>query len=64
MKRAAPPNPGEQIADRILVVRGEKLLLDEDLATLYGGTTKRLNEQVRRNAKRFPRDFVFQLTNQ
>ena len=64
MKRAAPPVPDEHIADRIFVVRGEKLLLDEDLATLYGVTTKRLNEQVRRNVSRFPRDFAFRLTNQ
>lgn len=64
MKRAAPSIRGEQITDRILVVRGEKLLLDEDLATLYGVSTKRLNEQVRRNVRRFPRDFMFRLTNQ
>jgi len=54
----------EQIAGRIVFVGGEKVLLDEDLATLYGVTTKRLNEQVRRNPGRFPSDFVFQLGNQ
>ena len=42
-------------------MRGHKVLLDADLATLYGVTTKRLNEQVRRNRERFPEDFVFQL---
>jgi hypothetical protein len=53
--------PLERIASFILVVRGHKVLLDADLATLYGVTTKRLNEQVRRNRERFPEDFVFQL---
>lgn len=50
------------IEKRILFIRGCKVLLDSDLATLYGVTTKRLNEQVRRNFKRFPEDFMFQLT--
>jgi ORF6N domain len=45
-------------------VRGAKVLLDADLSELYGVTTKRLNEQVRRNTVRFPPDFVFQLTDQ
>jgi hypothetical protein len=53
-----------QIPRRIVVVRGVKVLLDQDLATLYGTTTGRLNEQVRRNLARFPTDFLFQLTNQ
>ncbi|MEO6654583.1 MAG: ORF6N domain-containing protein [Pyrinomonadaceae bacterium] len=44
------------------VVRGYKVMLDSELATLYGVTTKRLNEQVRRNIERFPEDFMFQLT--
>jgi ORF6N domain len=52
----------EQIAHDILVLRGQKVLLDSRLAALYGVTTKRLNEQVRRNAERFPEDFVFRLT--
>lgn len=43
-------------------MRGQKVMLDADIALLYGGTTKRLNEQVRRNRKRFPSDFMFQLT--
>lgn len=50
------------IARRILVIRGHKALIDADLASLYGVTTKRLNQQVNRNKKRFPPDFVFQLT--
>src|SRR3974390_2112788 len=47
---------------RILSIRGEKVVLDLDLAELYGVTTKRLNEQVKRNADRFPSDFAFFLT--
>jgi hypothetical protein len=54
----------ERIGSRILLVRGQKVLLDTDLATLYGVTTGRLNEQVKRNADRFPPDFMFRLTNQ
>jgi hypothetical protein len=53
--------PVERIESRILLVRGQKAILDADLASLYGVTTKRLNEQVRRNAERFPDDFMFQL---
>jgi len=53
--------PPERIENRILVVRGRKVLLDSDLAALYGVSTKRFNEQVRRNAARFPEDFVLQL---
>jgi hypothetical protein len=45
-------------------VRGHKVLVDADLAALYGVTTKRLNEQVKRNAERFPEDFMFRPTNQ
>ncbi len=52
----------EAIASRILVLRGQRTILDADLAALYGVTTKRLNEQVRRNAERFPADFLFRLT--
>jgi ORF6N domain len=47
---------------RILTIRGRKVVLDSDLAAVYGVTTKRLNEQFRRNRKRFPEDFAFQLT--
>src|ERR1700710_3080092 len=53
--------PVERVERRILMIRGEKVLLDADLADLYGATTKRLNEQVRRNRDRFPADFMFQL---
>ncbi|HEY7743319.1 MAG TPA: ORF6N domain-containing protein [Burkholderiales bacterium] len=56
--------PIEQIESRILLVRGRKVMLDADLAQLYGVSTKRFNEQVRRNNKSFPPDFMFQLTFQ
>jgi hypothetical protein len=49
------------IAQRILVLRGQRVLLDADLAALYGVTVRRLNEQVRRNRTRFPDDFIFYL---
>ena len=51
-----------RIESRILVVRGHKVIVDADLAVLYGVDTKRLNEQVKRNAERFPHDFMFQLS--
>ncbi len=52
---------GQRIESRILLIRGEKVILDFDLAALYDVTTKRLNQQVRRNVDRFPRDFMFRL---
>jgi hypothetical protein len=54
--------PIERIEHSILIIRGHKVMLDSDLAKLYGVTTKRLNEQVKRNSNRFPPDFMFQLT--
>lgn len=48
---------------KIFVIRGRKVMLDRDLAHLYGVPTKRLNEQVKRNIKRFPADFMYQLTD-
>jgi phage regulator Rha-like protein len=56
--------PAERIEKAILLIRGHKVMLDSDLATLYGVTTKRLNEQVRRNRARFPEDFMFELTKE
>lgn len=50
------------IERRIFLIRDQKVMIDMDLAELYGVSTKRLNEQVRRNQKRFPPDFMFQLT--
>lgn len=54
--------PAEKIESRILLVRGQKVMLDSDLAGLYQVSTKRLNEQVKRNRDRFPADFMFRLT--
>ncbi len=54
--------PVERIAGEIRLLRRQRVLLDADLAVLYGVSTKRLNEQVRRNLDRFPGDFMFQLT--
>jgi hypothetical protein len=52
----------EQITRNILVLRGQRVILDRDLGTIYGVTTGRLNEAVKRNAERFPTDFMFQIT--
>jgi hypothetical protein len=52
----------ELIASKIFEIRGKKVMLDRDLALLYGVSTKILNQAVRRNIKRFPEDFMFQLT--
>jgi hypothetical protein len=59
-----PPLALEAITGRILLLRGHRVMLDADLAALYGIPTGRLNEAVRRNLARFPVDFMFQLTNQ
>jgi len=56
--------PKKPIESLILTIRDHKVILDADLAELYGVPTKRLNEQVKRNADRFPEDFTFQLTPQ
>jgi hypothetical protein len=52
----------QKILNRIFVVRGQKVMLDEDLSEMYRVETKRLNEQVKRNLKRFPKDFMFPLS--
>ncbi len=54
--------PIERAERSILLIRNQKVMLDADLAELYGIETKRLNEQVKRNRERFPEDFMFQLT--
>ncbi len=54
--------PDEVLMDKILVIRNMKVMLDRDLAGLYGVETKRLKEQVRRNIERFPKDFMFELS--
>ena len=56
--------PTEVIVRKILLLRGEKVLLDRDLAELYGVETRALKQAVRRNRKRFPEDFMFELTKQ
>ena len=56
--------PRERIERAILLLRGQKVMLDTDLAALYGVTTSALNQSVRRHADRFPRDFMFQLTQE
>jgi len=56
--------PIEVIEKKILLIGGQKVMLDSDLAALYRVTTKRLNEQVRRNLKRFPADFMYQLSRE
>lgn len=53
--------PDEVIMGKIILIRGQKVMISNDLAELYGVTTKRLNEQVKRNTKRFPQHFMFQL---
>ena len=54
--------PADRIERAILLIRGEKVMLDSDLAAIYGVTTKALNQAVKRNVSRFPEDFMFQLT--
>lgn len=54
--------PIERIENRILIIREQKVMIDADLAELYGVPTKRLNEQVKRNSARFPQEFMFRLT--
>ena len=56
--------PAERIERRIYLIRGQKVMLSADLAKLYGVSQKRLNEAVKRNMQRFPRDFMFQLTRE
>jgi hypothetical protein len=55
--------PIERITSKIYLIRNVKVMLDRDLAELYGMETKRLKEQVRRNIERFPEDFMFEMTN-
>ena len=57
-----PATPVARIAESVLLIRSQKVLLDADLAAIYGVETRRLNEQVRRNRERFPADFIFELT--
>ena len=61
---AKAPSEEIDIKSRILTVRGVQVMIDRDLAQLYGVDVKRLNEQVKRNAERFPSDFMFQLSKE
>ena len=54
-------NTEDTIKSKILVIRGQQVMIDRDLAQIYGVETKRLNEQVKRNSERFPENFCFQL---
>ena len=54
--------PVERVERTILVLRGRRVILDSELASLYGVTVRVLNQAVKRNVKRFPADFIFQLT--
>jgi len=66
-KKSSPAKlliPQEVIENKILLLRGKKVMLDRDLAILYKVPTSRLNEQVKRNIERFPKDFLFQLTKE
>ncbi len=56
--------PEENIENKILVIRGKKVMLDKDLSELYRVRTKALNQAVKRNQERFPEDFMFQLTKE
>lgn len=61
-RRMTQPVSYDDIEHRILVIRGQHVMLDEDLAALYGVKTRHLNQQIKRNRERFPEDFMFQLT--
>lgn len=56
--------PNDLIASKILLIRDQKVMIDSDIADLYGVSTKRLNEQVKRNIERFPSNFMFELTKE
>jgi len=64
MNELQPILPEEAIISKIYVIRGKKVMIDKDLAELYGVETRVLNQAVRRNKKRFPEDFMFQLTQE
>ncbi len=63
-KKSVSLIPVQRIEKSILLIREQRVILDEDLAALYGVPTKRLNEQMKRNRERFPADFVFQLSKE
>ena len=53
----------EYIRDKVYIIRGQQVMLDQDLAEIYGYEVKKLNQQVKRNIERFPEDFMFRLSN-
>ena len=53
----------EDIRSKVFIIRGQQVMLDRDLAEIYGYEVKKLNQQVKRNIERFPEDFMFQLAN-
>ncbi len=63
-KAVEKPITAELVEQKIYIVRGRRVMMDADLAEIYGVTTSRLNEQVKRNRHRFPEDFIFQLTKE
>ena len=64
MKKTESIVPLEKIESLILVIRGQRVMLDSDLAEMYGVPTRVLNQAVKRNLDRFPKDFMFKLNNQ
>lgn len=62
MTESSAPSQLDNVESAIYLIRGQRVMLDSDLAAIYGTSTMRLNEQFRRNRKRFPKDFAFQLT--
>jgi ORF6N domain-containing protein len=62
MPKSSPPTQLDNVESTIYLFRGQRVMLDADLAAIYGTSTMRLNEQFRRNRQRFPEDFAFQLT--
>jgi len=64
MAKVAALVSADDIGRRIFLIRGRRVMLDSDLAVVYGVSTARLNQQVRRNVKRFPEDFMFELTHE
>jgi hypothetical protein len=64
MNESSPQSQLDTVESAIYLIRGQRVMLDSDLAAIYGTSTMRLNEQFRRNRKRFPKDFAFQLTRE
>jgi hypothetical protein len=63
MNESSPQSQVETVESAIYLIRGQRVMLDSDLAAIYGTSTMRLNEQFRRNRQRFPKDFAFRLTS-